>query len=405
MLAGSNARAAAVVAAAITLWGCGGGGVPSGLVGGKTSAPAAPAGGGAAPSGGGAAPSGGGSAGGVSPTVVETVPSAQSTSAPTNGSVAIVFSEAMDQATLTPTTLSLVDTQLTPVPTQIFYDPNLFIATIYPSQTLAPGAQYTVTIDASVAAASGATFGQPMTFGFLTTQGPAKGPITFSGVAAVTASGSGGVAVSWPAALSPDYAANELYYTFHTGASAQSVDWKTVVATAGLGATQAQLGGIAAGTYVGVRAWDMAGDSDANTNTIALASGAPPSSGGGSSSSGGSSSASGGSSSSGTSAGTPSFATDIETGIFQNYTMNQMGRKCTSCHPSQNGLDLKTYAGVMSGGQSGPGVVASSPSQSTIYEHISSPSFPGTSQAIQHEVPDSAKQALASWINAGAPNN
>jgi hypothetical protein len=277
-MAGRKLGGAVVTALAIGvsgLFGCGGGssGGASGTHVGRTSGGAI--GGTAGGGSGGATTGGGGSSGGAvgGPTVVKTVPSNAASGAPVNGSVALVFSEAMSPATLTTATLALLDAQGAAVSTQVFYDANLLVATIYPNQALAPGARYSVRIDPSVAAASGAKI-RPPSLAFTTGPGAAQGPISFAGIAAATPSGAGAATITWQPASSPDYAASELYYTIHGGASAQTIDYSNAVATAGFGATQAQVSLAAGGpTAFAVRAWDMAGNTDANT---AAASTAPP---------------------------------------------------------------------------------------------------------------------------------
>jgi hypothetical protein len=177
----------------------------------------------------------------------------------------------MDQATLTPATLALLDAQQNPVAGQIYYDADFFIGQIVPSQPLAPGAPYTIRIDGSVAASNGASFGSPVSVAFATGSGPALGPIQFAGVASASASGASGATLAWLPASSPDYAASELYYSIHGGASAQSIDYATLLAIAPFGATQAQIQALPPGVNaLAVRAWDLAGNTEPNTAAIAL---------------------------------------------------------------------------------------------------------------------------------------
>jgi hypothetical protein len=203
---------------------------------------------------------------------LQTVPADSSTSAPANGTVGVVFSEAMDQATLTTTTLAVLDANKVPVPVKIYYDPRFFIAQLVPAQPLAPQAQYTVAIDPTVAATNGMTLGQTVSATFTTTQAPARGPIQFAGIASAVPAGATGALVTWQAALSPDYAAGELFYAIHAGPSAQAIDFSNPIFVAPFGATQAQVSGLAPGatTYLAVRVWDMAGNTDANTNAVAV---------------------------------------------------------------------------------------------------------------------------------------
>jgi hypothetical protein len=60
----------------------------------------------------------------------------------------------------------------------------------------------------------------------------------------------------------------------HAGATAATIDYNTVIATAPFGATQALIT-TTPGAYYAVRAWDMAGNTDGNTATVALATTGP----------------------------------------------------------------------------------------------------------------------------------
>ncbi len=74
--------------------------------------------------------------------------------------------------------------------------------------------------------------------------------------------------------------------------------------------------------------------------------------------------------------------------------------RCTTCHSGSNpegGLDVSSYDGVMAGGASGPVIVPGDADASLIYQRqTGSPAHFG--QMIADEV-----EALAEWINAGAP--
>src|SRR5579872_3319960 len=128
---------AILAAAVVALFGCGSAGLPSGMKG-LTHAGASGATGGGNSTGtttaGGTSTgtSAGGGTGAQSgtPVVVSTVPTSGATSIPTNGSVAVVFSEAMDTTTLTTTTLALLNAAQGHVAAQISYDPVNFIATV-----------------------------------------------------------------------------------------------------------------------------------------------------------------------------------------------------------------------------------------------------------------------------------
>ncbi len=74
--------------------------------------------------------------------------------------------------------------------------------------------------------------------------------------------------------------------------------------------------------------------------------------------------------------------------------------RCTACHigsDPKGGLDLSSYAGVLTGGNSGPGIVPGDLDASAIYQkQTSKPSHFG--QMIRDEL-----NALEEWILAGAP--
>jgi hypothetical protein len=268
--------ALALGALALALAGCGAGGGSSGkssgsfgggATGGSTSGTSGGSGTGSTTTGGGTGgtTTGGGTGSSASgPRITFSVPANQAPAAPTNGVVALVFSEAMNVSTLTTATLGLSDAQGNAVPAAVDYNAALQVATISPTQLLAAGAGYSVSVAPSVAAASGATVGAVPAIAFTTGPGQAQGPIAFAGIASASLAGTTAT-ISWTAASSPDYASSELYYTVHAGATAQTIDFNHFVAIAGFGATQAQVASVAAGTtYFAVRAWDLAGNGESN---------------------------------------------------------------------------------------------------------------------------------------------
>ncbi len=75
--------------------------------------------------------------------------------------------------------------------------------------------------------------------------------------------------------------------------------------------------------------------------------------------------------------------------------------RCAACHGGESptgGLDVTTYAGVLAGGVSGPGIVPGDPDASMIYQRQSSGGHYG--QLLPEEL-----EALREWILAGAPEN
>jgi mono/diheme cytochrome c family protein len=93
--------------------------------------------------------------------------------------------------------------------------------------------------------------------------------------------------------------------------------------------------------------------------------------------------------------GTVSFATDLAP-ILQD--------SCVSCHGGEKtskGLDLKTYASLMTGSQNGAVIVAGDAANSKLVQKIQSGSMPkrGTKWTAAQ------LQLLVDWVNAGAQNN
>ena len=70
-------------------------------------------------------------------------------------SVTVMFSEAMDQATIDATTFTLDDGANNPVPAAVGYDPFSLSATLQPSSLLASSTTYQVTVTTGVRDASG----------------------------------------------------------------------------------------------------------------------------------------------------------------------------------------------------------------------------------------------------------
>lgn len=115
-----------------------------------------------------------------------------STDVPVSGGIDIVFSEAMDPASLA-TAISLddgQDLQVTGraisgralVPGTVSYDPATFTATFTPSQPLAYGLTYTLTVSTAARNAQGAPLAAPLSMSF-TTEAPPLYLVTLSPVA------------------------------------------------------------------------------------------------------------------------------------------------------------------------------------------------------------------------------
>jgi mono/diheme cytochrome c family protein len=92
---------------------------------------------------------------------------------------------------------------------------------------------------------------------------------------------------------------------------------------------------------------------------------------------------------------TVSFALDIQPVLTQD---------CIICHGGAGGLSVDTYAGLMTGGTSGPIVVAGDPDQSLLIRRLEgtvTPTMPLNAPPLTSPEIDRIKQ----WILEGALNN
>ena len=89
----------------------------------------------------------------------------------------------------------------------------------------------------------------------------------------------------------------------------------------------------------------------------------------------------------------PRFEADILP-IFQ--------ANCLVCHGEnlrQNGLDLRTRASVLKGGETGPAIVPGSAARSLLFEKVSSGVMPvGEKKLSTQEI-----ETIRGWIDAGGP--
>ena len=93
--------------------------------------------------------------------------------------------------------------------------------------------------------------------------------------------------------------------------------------------------------------------------------------------------------------GNVSFVKDIQP-ILQN--------SCISCHGgtrTSKGLDMKTYASLMTGSQNGAVVIAGNAGNSLLIQSIQSGQMPRRGTPL----PDAQINLLVEWVNAGAKNN
>jgi len=92
---------------------------------------------------------------------------------------------------------------------------------------------------------------------------------------------------------------------------------------------------------------------------------------------------------------TVSFSKDVLP-ILQN--------SCVNCHGGEKiskGLDLKTYASLMTGSQSGAVIVSGNAANSMLVQSIQSGKMPKRGGPL----PAAQIQLIMDWVNAGAQNN
>jgi len=92
---------------------------------------------------------------------------------------------------------------------------------------------------------------------------------------------------------------------------------------------------------------------------------------------------------------TVSFSKDVLP-ILQN--------SCVNCHGGEKiskGLDLKTYAGLMTGSQSGAVIVSGNAANSMLVQSIQLGKMPKRGGPL----PAAQIQLIMDWVNAGAQNN
>ena len=85
------------------------------------------------------------------------------------------------------------------------------------------------------------------------------------------------------------------------------------------------------------------------------------------------------------------YATEIQP-IFNDH--------CTNCHNSSHftGLDLTSYASVMSGSNNGPVITAGNHSSSLLWQKINDEEMPPSGDGLS----PSNKNSIAEWIDSGA---
>jgi mono/diheme cytochrome c family protein len=95
--------------------------------------------------------------------------------------------------------------------------------------------------------------------------------------------------------------------------------------------------------------------------------------------------------------------------VTQNDILPLLQLRCTVCHGlrrKEAGLDLRTRAGMLRGGKSGPGIVPGKPEQSLLLKKIRSGAMPPPRQVVSVSVKPMEPQEvglLTRWIKIGAP--
>ena len=102
------------------------------------------------------------------PDVLSSVPADQAQGIPLNHTLLVVFSEAMDAATVNTTSFTVLDAQSNPVNGTVTYDSTNFIAQFTPDTYLTLDTTYTVTISNTVTDAGGTPMASNITFTFTT---------------------------------------------------------------------------------------------------------------------------------------------------------------------------------------------------------------------------------------------
>lgn len=103
--------------------------------------------------------------------------------------------------------------------------------------------------------------------------------------------------------------------------------------------------------------------------------------------------------------------TSATAGVTQHQIVPLMLLRCTACHGGRRqeaGLDLRTKAGMLKGGKSGPAVVTGKPEESLLIKRIRAEEMPPRRQLVSVSVkPMEAGelQKLEAWIAAGLPES
>ena len=126
---------------------------------------------------------------GAAPSVISTVPANGATGVSINQVVRATFSEAMNAATLTPSTFTLMGPGTTSVTGFVSYDATTETAIFAPSNSLAPNVIYTATITAGAQSTAGFALAGSYVWSFRTSPTPPAPPTVTATVPANSAAG------------------------------------------------------------------------------------------------------------------------------------------------------------------------------------------------------------------------
>lgn len=94
-------------------------------------------------------------------------------------------------------------------------------------------------------------------------------------------------------------------------------------------------------------------------------------------------------------------ATDPGSLSFSTHIRPLFARACFECHgleATESGLDLRSVAAMLSGGESGPALLPGDPEESLLYELIHDEQMPPDGPPLT----SSERKLVADWIKSGA---
>lgn len=98
-------------------------------------------------------------------------------------------------------------------------------------------------------------------------------------------------------------------------------------------------------------------------------------------------------------AAAPASAVSPENVTYENTMQEMFASSCGMCHGSSGGLDVSTYESLLTGGDSGPGIVPGDLDASVIYQ------VQASGEGHFGQLTEDQLSLLEAWILAGAPEN